>query len=224
MSQQVNLYNPALLPKADIFSGRVVLLSLLALVGFALLGFAWSGWRASALTQEAQAGEVQLASLRNEIAGLSQQVAARKPTPKLAAELASMDALLAGRNEVIEVLRSGVLGDTKGVSEYFRAFARQTLDGLWLTGFSIAGAGADIVIEGRTLRADLVPNYIRKLRREQVLRGRGFAALAVEKPAEKAVENTPGAPPRKTAEFLEFHMSSRGTDSTGRAVAAGAGR
>ena len=152
MSQQVNLYNPALLPKADIFSGRVVLLSLLALVGFALLGFAWSGWRASALTQEAQAGEVQLASLRNEIAGLSQQVAARKPTPKLAAELASMDALLSGRNEVIEVLRSGALGDTKGVSEYFRAFGRQTLDGLWLTGFSIAGAGADIFFSLDTFR------------------------------------------------------------------------
>jgi hypothetical protein len=104
------------------------------------------------------------------------------------------------------VLKSGVLGDTKGVSEYFRAFARQTVDGLWLTGFSIVGAGNDISIDGRTLRAELVPGYVAKLRREDVLRGHGFGTLSVQKPPELL-----GAPtePRKTAEFLDFRLASQ---------------
>jgi hypothetical protein len=213
VSQQVNLYNPALLPKTDLFSGSIVMLSLVALLGVTLLAFAWSNWRAYTLTQEAQAGDGELAGLRNDLTALSAQVAAHKPTGKLAAELVSMEALLAGRNEVIAVLRSGALGDTKGVSEYFRAFGRQSVDGLWLTGFSIAGAGADVVIEGRTLRAELVPSYIRKLRHEEVLRGRSFEALAVQKAPQRLVETAPDAPPRKGAEFLEFRMSSRATDS-----------
>ena len=221
MSQQVNLYNPALLPKTDVFSGRVMLFALAGLVALCVLGVVWSNWHAAGLLQEAQAGELQLTELRNALAGLSQQVAAHKPTPKLAAELASLDALLAGRNEVIAVLHSGALGDTKGVSEYFRAFARQTLDGVWLTGFSIAGAGADIVIEGRTLRAELVPDYIRKLRREAALRGHGFAALSVEKPAELPADAQAGAPPRQTPDYLEFRMASRGQE-TGQPASPGA--
>ena len=120
-------------------------------------------------------------------------------------------------NEVIAVLKSGSLGDTKGVSQYFRAFARQTLDGLWLTGFSILGAGKDIIIEGRTLRAELVPGYIGNLRREDVLRGHGFGSLSVQKPLETASN----AEPHKRAAFLEFRLTSQGPGAGPAALEAG---
>jgi hypothetical protein len=209
VTQQVNLYNPALVPKADLFSGRMVLLDLAAVLLLSLVGVAWSSLRAANTAQEEQQVEERLAALRTGITNLSQQVAAHRASAQLSVELASLDALLAGRNEVIQVLHSGVLGDTKGVSEYFRAFARQTLDGVWLTGFSITGAGTDVVIEGRTLRAELVPTYIRMLRREEVLRGHAFGALRVEKP----VANLAANEAHKTAEFLEFRLSSRVPES-----------
>ncbi len=206
MSQQINLYNPALLPKADVFSGRMVLLAFAGIALLALLAYGWSAWDAARLAREEQQQEVRLATLQSEITRLSQEVAARKPNAQLTTELESLDALLAGRNEVIAVLKSGALGDTKGVSQYFRAFARQTLDGLWLTGFSIVGAGKDITIEGRTLRAELVPGYIGKLRREDVLRGHGFGTLSVQKPPVTGSD----AEPHKHAEFLEFRLASQG--------------
>jgi Fimbrial assembly protein (PilN) len=206
MSQQVNLYNPALLPEADAFSGRMALLALAGICVLALLFNAWAAWNAARLSDEVKQYEARLTGLQGEITRLSQEVATRKPTPQLAAELDSLNGLLAGRNEVIAVLKSGALGDTRGVSEYFRAFARQTVDGLWLTSFTVVGAGNDITIEGRTLSAELVPGYIRKLRREDVLRGHGFGTLDVHKPAEKPL--APDA--RKTAEFLEFRMASQG--------------
>lgn len=206
MSQQINLYNQALLPKVDVFSGRTVLLALGGIALLSLLIYGWAGWDASHLAQEEQQGQAQLNTLQGEVTRLASEVAGRRPSSQLAAELESLDALLAGRNEVMAVLKSGVLGDTKGVSEYFRAFARQTVDGLWLTGFSIVGAGNDISIEGRTLRAELVPGYVGKLRREEVLRGHGFGTLSVQKPPEAlAAANEP----RKTAEFLDFRLASQ---------------
>ena len=205
MSQQINLYNQALLPKVDVFSGRTVLLALGGIALLSLLIYGWAGWDASHLAQEEQQGQAQLNTLQGEVTRLAREVAGRRPSSQLTAELESLDALLAGRNEVMAVLNSGVLGDTKGVSEYFRAFARQTVDGLWLTGFSIVGAGNDISIEGRTLRAELVPGYVGKLRREEVLRGHGFGTLSVQKPPEAV---GPANEPRKTAEFLDFRLAS----------------
>lgn len=206
MTQQINLYDPALLPQVDAFSGRVVLLALGGILLLSLLAYGWSAWDAARLAGEQQRQQGELSTLQSDITRLAQESAGRKPSPQLTAELESIDALLAGRNEVMTVLKGGSLGDTKGVSEYFRAFARETVDGLWLTGFSIVGAGSDISIEGRTLRAELVPGYIGKLRREQVLRGHGFGTLNVQLPGETSVPNVP----RKTAEFLEFRLSSQG--------------
>lgn len=210
MTQQINLYNSALLPQVDAFSGRVVLLALGGILLLSLLVYGWSAWDATQLAAQQQRQQGELNTLQSDITRLAQQSAARKPSPQLTAELESIEALLAGRNEVMTVLKGGSLGDTKGVSEYFRAFARETVDGLWLTGFSIVGAGNEISIEGRALKAELVPGYIGKLRREDVLRGHGFGTLKVQLPAEAA----PADAQRKTAEFLEFRLSSQGPGSS----------
>jgi len=204
MSQQINLYNPALLPSVDAFAGRTALLGLGGILLFSAVIYGWVFWNDAALAAEHQRQQVQLTLLQSDIARLAQDMAGRKASPQLTAELESMDAMLIGRNEIMTVLNSGTLGDTQGVSEYFRAFARESVDGLWLTGFSIEGAGKDITIEGRTLRAELVPDYISQLRHQDVLRGHSFGTLNVQMPPDTTL-----AGQRKTVEFLEFHMSSR---------------
>ena len=210
MSQQVNLYNPALAPKVELFSGRSVLLGLLGVLIVGLLGFGVAAFEARRIAaQEAQQAG-QLALLQAEVTQLGQQVAARRPNPQLQEELTNLEALLAARNEVMATIQGGTLGDTRGVSEYFRAFSRETTNGLWLTGFSIAGAGSNIVIQGRTLDADLVPSYLRKLRGEAALRGHGFESLSVFQPPPAV----PGADGRKpaTANFLEFRLATLGKE------------
>jgi hypothetical protein len=206
VTQQINLYNPALLPPVDAFSGQVVLLALGGTLLFSVLAYGGSAWDGARLASEQQRQQGELNTLQSDITRLARESAGRKASPQLTSELESIEALLAGRNEVMTVLNGGSLGDTKGVSEYFRAFARETVDGLWLTGFSIVGAGSDISIEGRALRAELVPGYIGKLRREQVLRGHGFATLKMQLPTEAALPSGQ----RKTGEFLEFRLSSQG--------------
>jgi hypothetical protein len=210
VSQQINLYNPGLLPKPDFFTGKPILITLSALSLTLVLAYGWTAWLASRAVAREQLSSGSLAQTQAEITRLSQEVSGRKPSAQLAAELEGIDSLLAGRNEVISVLKSGVLGDTKGVSEYFRAFARQSIDGLWLTGFTVVGAGNDISIEGRALRADLVPIYIQRLNREESLRGHGFATLSVRPPPAISLSGET----RETGDFLEFHMASGTPDAT----------
>jgi hypothetical protein len=207
VSQQINLYNPALAPKVQLLSGQRLVLGLAAVLAVCLLISAAVGMDAARLTRAERAQAAHLAQLQSEVTALTQQVAGRKPSGELQAELQKLEALLAARHEVMALLASGSLGDTRGISEYLRAFARQTTDGLWLTGLSITGAGNDIVIQGRTLDADLVPAYLQKLRRETTLRGHGFGSLSVFRPA--APDGADSVPPG----YLEFRMATSERDA-----------
>jgi hypothetical protein len=208
VSQQINLYNPALAPKVQLLSGRRLVLGLAAAFAACVVIWAAVGADAARLAGAERAQAARLAQLQGEVTALSQQVAGRKPSGELQAELQNLEALLAARHEVMALLASGSLGDTRGVSEYLRAFARQTTEGLWLTDLSITGAGNDIVIQGRTLDADLVPAYLHKLRRETALRGHGFGSLSVFRP--QAPDGTDSAPPG----YLEFRMATSGRDAS----------
>jgi hypothetical protein len=211
MSRQINLYNPALEPRVELFSGRSVLLALLGVLAVSLLISAAVALDARRLAAAEARRAAELAALQSEVTGLAQQVAARRPSPLLQQELASLEAVGAARNAVMATLDSGALGDTRGVSEYFRAFARQTTDGVWLTGLSVAGAGADIVIQGRTVDADLVPAYLGKLRGEQALRGRAFESVTVYRPPGTG----PAVPDQRArdAGYLEFRLATSAPDT-----------
>jgi hypothetical protein len=210
MSQEINLLNPALAPKVELFQGRSMLAALGALLLLCMLASFAVGWDAARLAQREREQTARLTQLNGDVTRLGQEVAARKPSAKLQEEMTNLDALLAARNEVMAIIRSGALGDTRGVSDYFRAFARQSVDGLWLTGFSIQSAGANIVVQGRTLDAELVPAYLTGLRRESALRGHGFAHISVFQPPEP-LPTAEGV--RQTAGFLEFRLATFGQDA-----------
>jgi hypothetical protein len=78
--------------------------------------------------------------------------------------------------EVIEVLDSGMLGNTDGFSGLMTGFARQSQTDLWLTGFRVTGNG-EIEIQGRLLDPAKLPVYVQRLSSEPVFQGRHFAAL-----------------------------------------------
>jgi hypothetical protein len=211
MSQQINLYDPALEPRAELFSGHSMLLGLLGVLAVSMLAWALFSLDARRVAAAESRRALELAALQTEVTGLAREIAARKPSSLLQQELAGLEALAGARDTVLATLDSGALGDTAGVSEYFRAFARQATDGVWLTGFSVAGAGGDIVIQGRTVDAELVGAYLDKLRREEALRGRAFESVTVYRPP-----GTGSAVPEQRARdagFLEFRLATLAPDA-----------
>ena len=98
---------------------------------------------------------------------------------------------------------------------HLSAFARQSFSGIWLTGLRVAAAGQDVVLEGRAVRPELVPNYLQRLNQEDVMQGHAFAELEIRRP--EAADKAQGQ-----ARFVEFRLAtlpeSDTTSSCGRAM------
>lgn len=210
--QYINLYPAALRRESPPMS--VTQLALACLVLVAALG-AWSvvaRVQAQALARQASDLDAQLKADREQVTALGMEMAARKGDPLLAAQLAGAESLLAARREAIVVLEQGRIGNAEGFSDYLRAFSRQTLSGLWLTGFDISAGGAEMSIAGRTVDAELLPRYVRRLNAEQAFRGRSFAQLAMRSASGEPAAGTPGGDKGKAAsvpEYVEFRLATK---------------
>jgi len=143
---------------------------------------------------------------------------ANQGSSALATEIQRLEMELKSARDSIAVLEGGALGNLDGFAQYLQAFSRQIVDGLWLTGFSVSGAG-DVAIQGRVLKPELVPVYIQKLNKEQALQGREFSTLEMRRP-----KSAPSAGAQDAAggqsvmpRFLEFALST--ADPVGAATA-----
>jgi hypothetical protein len=198
MAQQINLYDPALLSKRDWLALSNVLLG----AGVLAVLVAAAGWlvRLDVPTLQVQAAtqDGQLKAMREQVLALGKRVADRHADPRLEQELASARQLADARSEVLGVLRQRLAADAPPFADYLRGFARQTMNGLWLTGFTWDAAADSIEIRGRTVDPALLPEYIRRLNREPAFRGHAFAALSV-------VEGKTDTPAQKAA-FHEFTL------------------
>lgn len=204
MSQQINLFNPAFKKRRSLGSFKSALLGWLAigLIPVAYAGYLGVSNRISAQQEREDAARVTTAQA--EMQRLAGQVAGRKQDPRIAAEIAGLQAEMSGREEVMGVLKGGALGDTKGFSEYLRAFARQSFDGIWLTRLHIAVSGQEVAVEGRALRAEHVPGYLRRLNGEQIMHGHPFAALVMQSPARDKADGD-GA----RGHYIEFRLATK---------------
>lgn len=206
MSQQINLYNAAFVPRRDPLSlsglatawGIAVLVVVVAMLAAGIR----TGNVKHNLARESKARS----AAQSEMTRLATQLSARKADPRLAAELVSLEDGLASRKEVMDTLHAGVIGDMHGFSGYLEAFARQSFSGLWLTGLKVASAGQDVVLEGRAVRPDLVPGYLKRLNSEEVMKGHSFAELEMRRP-----EQNETAKRHRQPEFIEFRLSTLAT-------------
>jgi hypothetical protein len=219
VTQQVNLYNPALAPRVERVTGRLALCAMAALCLFAVTAAVAARFESARVARLVAQHDGELAAVQAEVTRMAREAAARKPDAAVLAEFDSLQSLVQGRRLVMARLERGELGDTGGVSEYLRAFARQRVDGIWLTALSIGGSGREITVQGRMLDAQLLPDYLGRLREEAALRGRAFATLAMDTPTPSGGEQG-----QSTPAYLEFRLATAPGKDQGAAPAAGVAR
>lgn len=207
MSQQINLLLPELRPKRDWLAFPVVAVA--ALAGLALMAGAgiWGRFQVQAQTQRQAQADAELKTLQQQVQGLAQALAGRRPNAALQAEIDSLNESLRQREEALRVLEEGKVGVDGGYASLMRGFARQVMDGVWLTGFSTAGQ--DVEIRGRLGDPSLLPQYIRRLNGEATFQGRRFSALEMQDGAVGAPATVAGStalPPR----YTEFALRGNG--------------
>lgn len=210
MSQYINLLGPAFRKQRLVLTlGRTV-----ALVGVAavvMAGMLVHDQHRIEGVREELASAQGLMKAQNVYTSRLKGDGAQKGNTVLDGEIQRLETDLKSARDSMAVLEGGALGNREGFARYMQAFSRQSLDGLWLTGFSVGGSG-DVTIQGRVVRAELVPTYIQRLNGEPALKGRAFSALEMHRPAplpaavepgKEAAPDKPAAAPR----YLEFSLA-----------------
>ncbi len=209
MSQQINLYNPSFEKQTTLFSATAIAQSmgLIFLGAVALAAFAYQ--RTDKLEEEEK---VVSARLKQRELHHDMMLLQFQPRPRDAAierELASAEAELKSLRTVSGMVTRGDMGNTKGYADYFRAFARQDVQGLWLTGATIVGAGKEIEVKGRTMQSELVPIFIGRLTQEASLKGKSFDMLdigQVTQTVQRQTKDGQTVESTEVAPFLEFSL------------------
>lgn len=188
MSQQINLFNPDFLKQKRYFSVSTMLqaIGMIVLGAGALYGYA--AYQMDILARQAAELGNRHAMEQLRLASLSREFAPEKTVQMLQEELKQTESAASAQAEILETVKNGVLGNADGYSEYLRAFARQAVGGLWLTGFVIEGDGVDMTLSGAALNPQLVPAYIRRLGKEPVMQGRTFSSLRIQLPLAAAAQ------------------------------------
>jgi hypothetical protein len=220
MSQQINLFNPIFLRQKKYFSA-LTMLQALAFVLVAMLAlYAFEAHQSNGLVQLQIESERQVTERRNQLVQFSKDFSVQGTSKLLEDEIARVESQLKKRQALLSELGTGVGGNTEGFSPYLSAFARQPLNGVWLTALAIGGKSNELVVKGRVLNGDLLPAYIQVLNREPALMGLAIAEMRLDAKGGDAdgaavSGSTPGVVPAglapqkgsEPAKYVEFSFS-----------------
>ncbi|QRX82832.1 PilN domain-containing protein [Glaciimonas sp. PAMC28666] len=213
MSQQINLFNPIFLKQKKYFSA----IAMAKALGLILLGagciFAYSGYRFSSVQQDETNTSAQLIAVEAELSKVDAAFAPHAKNQALADNVVKTELEVKSLQDVFDTLKKGDIGNTEGYSSYMIAFSRQIVDGLWLTGFTIIGAGNEMDLRGRALRPELVPSYISRLKNETIMQGKTFSTLEMHLPQAAAASSEHQTDAPVLAPYVEFELRSSGIEN-----------
>lgn len=205
MSQYINLLGPVFRRQRLWLTLNRAVACVAAAIALLLLLYAYDSHRVGGLREELASAQT-LLKAQNVYTNRLKGNGAQKGNPVLEEEIQRLEAALKSARDSMNVLEGGALGNRDGFARYMQAFARQAIEGLWLTGFSVAGSG-EVAIEGRVLRPELVPAYIQRLNAEPALKGRAFSALDMRRPAPPAAEPGREAPKAEAPRYIDFALT-----------------
>lgn len=214
MSQQINLLEGSLVERQSrLRLSHVLFLGVVSMALVAIASFlAYDEQRALQAKDETLVPQLKAAQGR--VQELAKVVAQRTPDPALAAEFEILSREVQRREGALRVLdgerqQAGVFADA------MRGLARQTLEGVWLTSFSLGGESLEI--QGRLVDSSLLPNYIKRLNGEGSFRGRRFDTLSLREvlPEARTAEEAGSAPKPRLPRYVEFALRAGVADSSG---------
>jgi len=204
MTQNINLYDDSLRSRRDWATAEMAATAVGVCALAVTLATTWARHDLSQLRGPAAQTTEALQTAQTELTDLTQRMAELKPDVRLQADLQLAQTSLTQRHAALELLRGGGLGVETGHAAAMSAFARQSINGLWLTGLVLDNQ--QVALRGRALNPDLIPTYVSRLNKEPALQGRSFRALDIERPLHAA--DAAASMPARPAVFVEFSLLS----------------
>jgi hypothetical protein len=208
MSQQINLFNPIFMKQRKYFSLLAMLQALGLIIAGSLVFYGYAVYQVNQLSGQLEENTKRYKAEQARLASYVAEFSPQQANQLLQDELQRLEKQTAEQNEIIETLKSGAVGNTTGYSEYMRAFARQVVQGLWLTGFKVTGDAAQISLSGGVVNPELLPAYIQRLGKESVMQGKTFSTLKMQQTKVDGVAGSGQAPANEARRYIQFTMYS----------------
>jgi hypothetical protein len=210
MSRQINLFVRPTKQRLPSFSA-IAMLQIFGLLLVAICGiYVFAHMQMTKLDEQARLSKTLIDAETTRLSKFTSEMGPRQASKLLADEVLRLEAQLKERERVMETLKTGAIGNTEGFSEYMAALARQSVSGLWLTGFTISGAGHNMAVQGRVTTPNLLPEYIQRLNQEKTFQGRTFSTLEMSlpklPPVAAAALAKDAALAEKTVSFIDFKL------------------
>lgn len=197
MSQQINLFDARFRRQKQHVTARTLVVTAAVLLGAAFLLQELYAYQNRSLQATLAQVDKRATELRDQTVRFAREFTAQGRSAALTDEIARVEDQLRVRRALLATMQSGAGGGVQGFSPYLTALARQTMDGVWLTGVDIGGASGEVVLKGRVVDSTLVPVYIRRLREQPPFAGGTVNELRVAARSDA----------EKKARHVEFSLS-----------------
>lgn len=208
MSQQINLFNPIFMKQRKYFSLLAMLQALGMIIAGSLVFYGYAIYQVNQLDRQLAENSLRYNAEQVRLARYVAEFSPQQSNQLLQDEVQRLEKQTAEQNEIIETLKSGAIGNTTGYSEYMRAFAREVVQGLWLTGFKVTGDAAQISLSGGVVSPELLPEYIQRLGKERIMQGKTFSSLKMQQSRVDEGVVAGQAPASAARSYVQFTMYS----------------
>ncbi len=186
MNQQINLFQPEFRPQTRLFpAGFMLQATAIVLLGITLMYF-FAEQRVASVEQELVAVARQESVVLDRLQNIGPLINAVTGETNWSDQLDEGLRMLAERQAVLNLIQGSTLGDTRGFSRHLAALSRQDLDGLWLTHIALSALGDKTRLEGRAIRAELIPLYVQGLASEAPFAEQRFHHFQIDNPVDDA--------------------------------------
>jgi len=205
MAQQINLFDRRFLRQKREFSARLFGRTLAAVV--LLLAVVTVAQSVDTLLTRRSLATIddERETIRGELTRLQSRVRP-EASPALQDEVRRLETAIVAHEQLAARLNSGEFGPTAGVSPYFAALARQTVEGVWLTRIRVDAPSGALMLSGRALKPDLLPVYLDRIAREDALRGRSFARIRLVAHDDSTDRNATRTSRSAVQKYVEFEL------------------
>ncbi|MGB5624090.1 MAG: hypothetical protein WBM61_00050 [Woeseiaceae bacterium] len=184
MNQQINLYHAQFRPQMRMFPAWFMLQATAIVMLGMLLTYVFAHQSIDGIEQELNVVARQESAVLERLQNIGPLINAVTGETNWSEQLDDSLRMLAERQAVLNLIQGSTLGDTKGFSRHMRALSRQDLDGLWLTHIALSAKGDKTRLEGRAIRAELIPLYVQGLASETPFAEQRFHHFQIDKPVD----------------------------------------
>lgn len=167
---------------------------LIAITLVLLAYYAYVQKEVSALIMQRQQVANELIKTQNELKALALLHAPHEKDSSLEKQIGQFEQKVKVQQQILNILSHSTNTPNNSYAALMRALARQSIEGLWLTGFSVDSQTDTLNIQGRALQGDLVPLYINRLSNEPALKGKLFSGLNISLPKAETLTNNQTVP------------------------------